>query len=274
MDRLGRTLAALHDADREAGRRGLSDPIHAVARLAVCLGFIGVTVSFGKYDLLGLLGMALYPAVAFQWEEVPLARVFRRLRYLFGMLLLVGVANPLFDRVPLFRVGGFTGTGGMVSMVTLYLKGTLCVLASYLLLMTAGMERTCRGLAAVGLPPVMANVFLLTYRYLILLVKETRNLFQAYTLRSRGGRGIRFQVWGSFAGALLLRSVARAQEVYAAMLLRGYAPERPLRGGTGGRRSPARSLLFAAGWISLFGVLRVVPVFRLIGSWIAGVSHG
>lgn len=273
MDKLGQALAALHDADREAGRRSRSDPIHAVARLAVCLGFVGVTVSFGKYDLPGTLGMALYPVLAFIWEEVSLKRAFRRLRYLFGILLLVGVANPFFDRTPLFRLGTLQVTGGMLSMVTLFVKGTLCVLASYHLLVTAGMERICRGCAAVGCPPVMTNVFLLTYRYLILLIKETRKLLQAYALRARKARGVSFRAWGPFAGALLLRSVDRAQDVYAGMLLRGYAPERAFSGGMGEEnRSAFRSALFIAGWFAVFLFMRFVPLFRITGRYILGIA--
>ena len=275
MDRLGQALAALHDADREAERRGRSDPIHAVARLAVCLMCVGVTVSFGKYDLPGTLGMALYPVMAFLWEEVPLARALRRLRYLFGMLLLVGAANPFFDRAVFFHAGPLAVTGGMLSMVTLFSKGAICVLASYLLLVTAGVERICRGCASAGLPPVMVNVFLLTYRYLILLLKETRKVLQAYALRAKGERGVHFRAWGPLAGALLLRSADRAQEVYAGMLLRGYAPDRPLRCGTvGGKRSVARSILFVAGWSAFFLILRFVPLFRLAGRAVSGFAYG
>jgi cobalt/nickel transport system permease protein len=50
---------------------------------------------------------------------------------------------------------------------------------------------------------------------------------EAYHLRAPGQKGIQVSAWGSFLGQLLLRSMDRAQELYAAMLLRGYDGEFP-----------------------------------------------
>ena len=48
---------------------------------------------------------------------------------------------------------------------------------------------------------------------------------QAYALRAPKQKGVHFKVWGSLAGQLLLRSIDRANNLYASMLLRGYQGE-------------------------------------------------
>ena len=47
----------------------------------------------------------------------------------------------------------------------------------------------------------------------------------AYKLRAPGQRGIHISAWGSFLGQLLLRSMDRAEELYAGMQLRGFNGE-------------------------------------------------
>ena len=84
----------------------------------------------------------------------------------------------------------------------------------------------------------------------------------AYRLRAPGQKGIRWNAWGSFLGQLLLRSMDRAEELYASMRLRGfqgdfpYAEGRPLSG-----RDLAYFLLVTLGLLAF----RIWNVSRLLG---------
>ena len=93
-------------------------------------------------------------------------------------------------------------------------------------------------------------------------------MWQAYTLRAPGQRGIRVEAWGSFAGMLLLRSMDRAGAVYQSMLLRGFD------GGviSDGQENvhTGRSILYVVFWLGGLVFLRIVPVFRLAGSLLSG----
>ena len=56
MDRLQEAIAALHAVDTDMGAGRKASRIDPAARLMVCMTFSLVTVSFGKYDLPGLMG--------------------------------------------------------------------------------------------------------------------------------------------------------------------------------------------------------------------------
>ena len=75
------------------------------------------------------------------------------------------------------------------------------------------------------MPKLLVTQFLLTYRYLTLLLEQADTMAQAYILRAPKQKGVHFKVWGSLAGQLLLRSIDRANNLYDSMLLRGYQGE-------------------------------------------------
>lgn len=264
MNRLQTAIAALHEADALADDRSRRSRVHPAARLIVCMAFLLVTISFPKYELSGLLSMSLYLIVTAIWEELSFWRGFCRLKYIFITLVLIGGANLFYDRDVVFCMGMLSVTGGMVWMATLFVKGALTVYAAYFLMMTTGIGRICMALRRVGVPGGAVTVLLLTYRYLIVLLKETQRMMQAYTLRAAGQRGIHMRAWGSFAGMLLLRSMDRAQDVYDSMLLRGYDNEFPYESSED-KSSFGISFLYTVLWLAAFCLLRIVPLFRLVG---------
>ena len=175
----------------------------------------------------------------------------------------VGLFNPFFDRAILLRVGPLAVSGGVVSMLTLMLKGLFSLMASFLLMATTQIDSLCAALRRLHFPKLLVTLLLLTYRYVGVMTEELAVMTDAYHLRAPGQKGIHISAWGSFLGQLLLRSMDRAQELYSSMLLRGYhqhfhyAPVRPFR---------VPDALYAAGCVLLFLLLRVVPVARLIGT--------
>ena len=176
--------------------------------------------------------------------------------------------NLFYDRNVMFWLGGFPVTGGELSAISLICKGIFTLSAVSMLLYVIGLNGLCRALRTLGLPGGAVTVLLLTWRYLIVLLKEVSRMWQAYTLRAPGQRGIRVEAWGSFAGMLLLRSMDRAGAVYQSMLLRGFD------GGviSDGQENvhTGRSILYVVFWLGGLVFLRIVPVFRLAGSLLSG----
>lgn len=264
MNRLQTAIATLHEADAEAGKRGKRSRVHPAARVIVCMAFSLVTISFPRYDLLGLLSMGLYLIVTSIWEEISLRRGLLRLKYIFFALALLGVVNLFYDKHVMFYIGTLPVTGGMIWMITLMIKGIFTVCAAYFLLLTTGINRLCMALRRFGIPKGAVTVLLLTYRYLVVLLKETQRMMQAYALRSAGQKGVHIKAWGSFAGLLLLRSMDRAQDVYDSMLLRGYNGEFMYEAEEE-KAGPGIGFLYTAFWLAVFFFLRSVPLFRLVG---------
>ena len=216
---------ALHELGEMDDLTAMDSPIHRLsplAKLLTAIIYIIVVVSFRKYDLSGLAVMLLFPVILFQISGVPVRTCFYKLRIVLPLVMAVGLFNPLYDRAPLLTLGSLPVSGGVVSMLSLMLKGLLCLMASFLLIATTPIDSLCAALRKLHLPSTLVTLLLLTYRYVGVMTEELAVMTDAYHLRAPGQKGIHVSAWGSFLGQLLLRSMDRAQELYGSMLLRGY----------------------------------------------------
>lgn len=263
MNKMQKALRELGEMDSLAAG---SSPIHSLcptAKLLTTVVYIAVVLSFGKYQLSGLIVMLLWPVLLFQISGIPVHVCFYKLRIVLPLVLAVGIFNPFFDRAPILYLGTVPVSGGVVSMLTLMLKGVLCLMASFLLIATTSIDSLCAALRKLHVPGLLVTLLLLTYRYVGVMTEELAIMTDAYHLRAPGQKGIHVSAWGSFLGQLLLRSMDRAQELYSSMLLRGYhdhfhyAPMKPFGLSDGA---------YLAGCSALFLALRLVPAARLLGS--------
>lgn len=253
MSRLDSAVYELHTMDLLAARDQWLNRIWPLAKLILTIVYIGVVVSFSNYDLARLLLMGIYPIVLFILGELSFRDSIRRLRFVLPLVCIIGIFNPLYDRQILFTIGNVPVSGGVVSMLTLIVKGCYSVFASYLLIATTRIEKLCAALRKLHVPAVFVTQILLTYRYISVLLEEAHRMMQAYALRAPGQKGIQVRSWGSFAGHLLLRSMDRASQVYESMTLRGYqadfsyATEEKLRG---------RDIIYLVVWCAVFAGIR------------------
>ena len=222
MNKMEKALHELGEMDDLASRPSPIHRLHPAAKLLSTIIYIVLVVSYDKYDLSGLLPMLLWPVLLFQVSGIPVRTCFYKLRIVLPLVMAVGLFNPLFDRAPLLSIGGVAVSGGVVSMLTLMLKGVLCLMASFLLMATTPIDSLCAALRKLHLPGLIVTLLLLTYRYVGVMTEELAVMTDAYHLRAPGQKGIHVSAWGSFLGQLLLRSMDRAQELYSSMLLRGY----------------------------------------------------
>jgi cobalt/nickel transport system permease protein len=118
-------------------------------------------------------------------------------------------------------------------------------------------------LRRLGLPRLLSNTLLLTYRYFFLFRDEADTMERARI--ARGFRKVRgflprqvLQMFSYNAGMLLVRAHARSQSLYRAMLSRQFTGDLPVEGG---RRIAARDVAF------------FVPVV-LVSAWLLAASLG
>lgn len=247
----------------------MDSPVHALhplAKLITTIIYILVTVSYGKYDLSGLLVMVMYPLFMFSISGIPVRTCFYKLRFVLPLVCAVGLFNPFFDRAPLLYVGKLAVSGGVVSMITLMLKGILCLQASFLLAATTRMDALCAALRKLHMPGLLVTMLLLTYRYISVMIDEVSVMTTAYKLRAPGQRGIHISAWGSFLGQLLLRSMDRAEELYISMQLRGFSGEFWY---ADVKRAEIKDYLFAVLVPVICLALRYVNVAELLGRFLS-----
>ncbi len=262
MNKMQKAIRELAEMDELAARSSPVHALHPTAKLIAAIAYILVILSFDKYDLGGLVPMVLWPVLLFQISGTEVRSCFYKLRIVLPLVMAVGLFNPFFDKTILLRVGGIAVSGGVISMLTLMLKGLFCLMASFLLMATTSIDSLCAALRELHFPKMLVTLLMLTYRYVGVMTEELAVMTDAYHLRAPGQKGIHISAWGSFLGQLLLRSMDRAQELYSSMLLRGYnqqfyyAGSRPFR---------MRDALYLIVCIAVFVLLRTFRIAELLG---------
>ena len=254
-------LRELHTIHTLQQRTKWMNTLHPLSKLLVSVLFIAITVSFPKYVYLPLLYMAAYLLFGFIVGELSLKEGLYRMRLILPLVIFVGILNPFFDRAPLFTVGSFTVTGGMVSMLTLMLKGIFAVLSAYILIATTSVEDICYALRLIHVPKIIVTVILLIDRYFITMGREAFRITEAYALRAPRQKGIHYSAWGTLVGQWLLRSMDRANAVYESMMLRGFDGEIRMEK----RKVTLEDVLYPIIWGALFIVIRFTGAVYMIG---------
>lgn len=263
MNKAEKACAELQAMDELAAQDSPVHRLSPLSKLLLTVFYIFVTVSFNKYDITGIFFMVLYPVLGYQLSEIPVRTCFYKLRIVMPLVCAVGLFNPFFDREIIMYVGALGISGGVISMLTLMMKGIFCLMASFLLIATTSIEEICRAFRQLHFPKLLTSLLLLTFRYISVLLDEVAIMTEAYNLRAPHQKGIHISAWGSFLGQLLLRSMDRAQALYESMELRGFHGEFYY---AGGRETNKLSWLWATLFAALILLTRLYNLPALLGS--------
>lgn len=262
MNKINHAVYDLREMDELAAQRSPIHALHPAAKLFTTIAYILFTVSFHKYDLNRLFVMILYPAVMFALSGVSVRTCFYKLRFVLPLVCAVGLFNPLLDRAVLLTVGSVRVSGGVISMITLMLKGVFCLSASFLLVATTPIDSLCAALRQMHVPGLLVTLLLLTFRYVSVMLEEVEVMTEAYQLRAPAQKGIHISAWGSFLGQLLLRSMDRAEDLYSSMQLRGFHGEFYYARFA---RLTAKDIGFFALWMAVLALFRWVDLAQMLG---------
>ena len=228
MSKIEKNIRELNKLQNLQQRSHWMNDLHPLGKLLLSVIYIFITVSFGKYSLAPLIIMAIYPIFGFIIGELSIKEGLYRMRLILPLVVFVGIFNPFFDRQVMFYIGGSGGqtgnpvTGGIISMVTLMLKGFYSVLSAYILIATTSIDDICYALRILHVPKQIVIVIMLIDRYFGVMAAEADRITTAYKLRAPKQNGIHYKAWGTLVGQWLLRSMDRAEDVYESMLLRGF----------------------------------------------------
>lgn len=265
-NKIGTTLYEIHKLDTLSNNDQWVNSIHPLVKFILTIAYIISVVSFHKYDVIGLAGMFVYPLALFVLSELSFKDALKRLRIVIPLIIFIGILNPILDQNKIL-IGSITISAGVLSMITLILKGFFTVLASYLLIATTNMEKICYALRLLHVPKIIVTQFMLTYRYISVLLEEVNHTILAYELRAPKQKGVHYKVWGSLTGQLLLRSIDRANVVYESMTLRGYNGEFSYMQYK--VRARAVDYLYLFIWLIIIALFRVFPILSIVGGLFA-----
>lgn len=164
--------------------------------------------------------------------RVSLTKVLMRLLAIVGFitmfLLVMPFTVPLHSGDTVIVFGGLTwlhfSLRGLVLAATIAAKAVAITLLMEPLLSTAPLPVTLQGLARLGVPEMVGQMVLLSYRYLNVFRHEARRMSDGMRVRGfrkRTGTAT-IQAMANFLGMLFVRSFERTERVFDAMRARGY----------------------------------------------------
>ncbi len=256
LDRLSYRDTAVHRLDPRA-------------KVIATILFVVTVVSFPKYEVLSLLPFFLFPVLLSTLGDIPAGLIAAQVAAVSPFAVFIGIFNPLIDPRTVSIAPGMSVSAGWISFASILLKFALTISAALLLIATTSFPGICRGLRRLGVPALFVSQLLFLYRYLFVLMEEGMRTARARDNRSFGGRGTGVRVFSRIVGTLFLRTVERAERIYAAMLSRGFRGEVPSI-----RREEIRmsDILFVLAAGSFFALCRIVPVPAAIGNYLRGLT--
>lgn len=174
-----------------------------------------------------LLPMYLITAILFFLSKIPAHFLRSRLKLPGYFIAFLVILLPFISgSTELFRIGPLALRQEGLLNALIIASRFICIIAVTLVLFgTAPFLTSIKALRSLGLPDILADMILLTYRYLFEMADTLQAMRTA--IRLRGFNGGKFSLenlktLASLIGSLLVRSYEHAEQVYSAMILRGY----------------------------------------------------
>ena len=104
-------------------------------------------------------------------------------------------------------------------------KCTFSLIGTLQLLATTTINDLALAMKKLKVPKVLISTLLMIYRYILVLMEEGYRIKSAYQLRTMGKKSMTISDWGIIMGRLLLRTIDRSEQVYSAMIMRGFHGE-------------------------------------------------
>ena len=196
----------------------LDSPLHRWDARYKLVGLMAVILAFSFARNLWLLpGMVLVAGGLYAASRLPFLWLLKRLRYPGAFLLIVAVLLPFFSgSTVIFAIGPLSlRQEGSLELLNIAVKFVSIVTVGLVLFGTAPFLTAIKAMRALGLPPILADMTLLSYRYLFEIGSDLARMETAMRMRGIGNLA-------ALAGSLLVRSYERSDRVYRAMILRGY----------------------------------------------------
>jgi cobalt/nickel transport system permease protein len=213
---------------------GLDSPFHRWDARYKLVGLIILIFAFSFIrDLRLLPAMVLVTTAIYIISGLPARFILRWLRFPSVIILVIVLTLPFLSGERVIASLGPLALHqeGLLAALLIAVRFACIVTVGITLLGTTSLLNSIKAMRALGLPLIMADMALLTLRYLNELGETLSRMLTSMRLRGFRQRtlspgGLKTFAW--LSGSLLVRSYERSEWVYKAMILRGYGqPTRP-----------------------------------------------
>lgn len=244
----------------------LDSPLHRWQQGYKLVGLLSLIFAFAFVKNIWLLPiMIVITSVLFSLSKIPVAFLIKRLRYPGWFILAVVILLPFISgSTPVLQLGFLTIKEEGFWQAFLISIRFFCILTVSLVLFgTAPFLDSIKAMRSFGIPRVIVDMTLLSYRYLEELGEMLTTMQQAMRLRGFKAKGLNrrtLSVFAQLTGSILIRSYERSLRIYQAMILRGYGSQ-PIS--TGRRETKFESRDRYSLWATIIAVVIAIAVVVL-----------
>ncbi len=209
-----------------------ASPVHRLDPRAKVVGFLGLTLVAVTTPLEAwpvYLACALVLAGVAALGRIGPSTVWRRTKFILPLVLFVAVFLPFFRGGHRIDLGPLSvSEAGLAAFAAVSVKAVLGTVSAVLLGATTTFPATLRALESLRVPRLLVLIAGFVYRYLFVVVDEVQRMRAALSARGYQPRtALHASALGRIASALFLRTHARGERVYLAMVSRGYRGSMP-----------------------------------------------
>jgi cobalt/nickel transport system permease protein len=210
-----------------------TSPVHRLDPRAKIIGLVAVTLVAVSTPLAAwpvFAGCALVQVAVAASARISPREIWRRVRFVLPLVLLAAIFLPFVRKGgPSYEIGPLTAyEDGLEVFGAVALKATIGTVSAVLLGATSTFPAVLRGLEAMRVPRLLVLIAAFMYRYLFVIVEEAGRMRAALAARAyRPRTALHAGALGRVATAMFLRTYARGERVYHAMLARGYTGAMP-----------------------------------------------
>ena len=223
-----KAIIYLNSSQVSTGKDSLSGNLNPNSVLIVTFLYLFFLLSVPIEQTDSIIWYAIYPIIMAPFSGLSYSNIFKKSLYVLPFIIIIGVFNPFFDHREAFKIGNFTVTLGMLTFLSLTIRGLLAVQAILILLRISGFFGLCNSLRKIGLPRILIIQLMLTYRYISVFLEEIMAVQNSIRSRGYGKRALSIKLWTPVVGSLFLRSLDKSKRIYNAMLSRGFDGYIPL----------------------------------------------
>ena len=213
----------------------LDSPLHRWQQSYKLVGLLSLIFAFAFIQNIWLLPIAIViTCILFSLSQIPVSFLIKRLRYPSWFILAVVILLPFISgSTPVLQLGWLTIKEEGFWQAVLISVRFFCILTlSIVLFGTAPFLSSIKAMRSLGIPRVIVDMTLLSYRYLEELGEMLTTMQQAMRLRGFKTKALNrraLSVFAQLTGSILVRSYDRSLRIYQAMILRGYGSQASLR---------------------------------------------
>lgn len=206
----------------------LNSPVHHWEPRCKLIGLMGLIFAFSGIQSLILLPVILtITLVLYTISRLPWSFLRQRLRYPGWFLLGIVIFLPFIaGETVLWEWGIFSlRLEGCLAVILISVRFVCILIVALILFGTAPFLIMIKAMGQLGLPLVLGDMMLLSYRYLTEFGDRLKTLKIASRLRGFDSRRLSWQNLQTLAAlmaTLLVRTYEQSERVYQAMRLRGY----------------------------------------------------